>query len=145
MRRSHSADYGFRLRSDSATTWKEKKSDYYPKWSGMSYHCLNAVVYVSNRVLRDLESPIIVWKQTYTFITESYRSGMVRRAQRRTSVSQVHTVTFGKLRRYCLVRLKSWLWNGWLLLVSVHCQISVGSHSGERDTVGRIIIRLRMV
>ena len=52
MRRSHSADYGSRLRSDSATTRKAKKSDYYPQWSGMSYHCLNAVVYVRNRVLR---------------------------------------------------------------------------------------------
>ena len=44
MRRSHSADYGSRLRSDSATTRKVKKSDYYPQWSGMSY--------VRNRVLR---------------------------------------------------------------------------------------------
>ena len=35
-----------------ATTRKVKKSDYYPQWSGMSYHCLNAVVYVRNRVLR---------------------------------------------------------------------------------------------
>ena len=52
MRRSHSADYGSRLRSDSATTRKVKKSDYYPQWSGMSYLCLNEVVYVRNRVLR---------------------------------------------------------------------------------------------
>ena len=48
---SHIADYGSRLRSDSATTRKVKKSDYYRQWSGMSYHCLNAVVHVRNRVL----------------------------------------------------------------------------------------------
>ena len=52
MPQSHIPDYGSRLRSDSATTRKVKKSDYYPQWSGMSYHCLNAVVYVRNRVLR---------------------------------------------------------------------------------------------
>ena len=51
MRQSHIADYGSRLRSDSATTRKVKKSDYYPQWSGTSYHCLNAVAYVRNRVL----------------------------------------------------------------------------------------------
>ena len=52
MRRSHSADYGSRLRSDSSTTRSETKWNYYPQLSGMSYHCLNAVVYVRNRVLR---------------------------------------------------------------------------------------------
>ena len=49
MQRSHSADNGSRLRSASATTWE--KSDYYPQRSGMSYYCLNTVVYVRNRVL----------------------------------------------------------------------------------------------
>ena len=41
-----------RLRSDSATKRKAQKSDYYPQWSGLSYHCQNAVVYVRYRVLR---------------------------------------------------------------------------------------------
>ena len=27
-------------------------SDYYPRWSGMSHHCLNAVGYIRNRVIR---------------------------------------------------------------------------------------------
>ena len=44
MRGSHIADYCSRLRSDSNKTRKVKKSDYYPQLSGMSYHCLNAVV-----------------------------------------------------------------------------------------------------
>ncbi len=45
MLESHIPDYGSRLRSDSATARKVKKSDNYPQWSGMSYHCLNVVVY----------------------------------------------------------------------------------------------------
>ena len=52
MWRSHSADYGSRFRSDSATKRKAKTSDYYPQWSGVFYYCLNAVVYVRYRVLR---------------------------------------------------------------------------------------------
>ena len=52
MRRIHSADYDSPLRSVSDKTWKAKKSDYYPQWSGMSYHCLNIVVYVRNKFLR---------------------------------------------------------------------------------------------
>ena len=51
MRRSHSADYGSRLRSDSATTQTAKTSDYYSHWSGLSYHCLYTVVYFRIRVL----------------------------------------------------------------------------------------------
>ena len=47
MRRSHISEYGSRLRSDSGTTRKAKRSDYYAQWSGMSYHRLEAVVYVS--------------------------------------------------------------------------------------------------
>ena len=45
-------DNGPSLGSDSATTRIAKHSDYYPQWSGMSYHCLNAVVYVRSRGLR---------------------------------------------------------------------------------------------
>lgn len=51
MCRSHSVDYCSRLRLD-----RHDKSDYY-QWSGMTFHCLNAFVYVLN-IFREIdESP----------------------------------------------------------------------------------------
>ena len=49
MSRLHIPDYGSRSSPDSATTRKMKKSDYCRDWSGMSYHCRDAVVNVRNK------------------------------------------------------------------------------------------------
>jgi len=54
-------------------------------------------------VLNDLECPIILWTQSYTFVTESYWSGKVLRGRPRTPDSKCLLKTIGKLSRICLV------------------------------------------
>jgi hypothetical protein len=68
MPRLHIPDYGSRLSPDSATTRKMKKSDYCRDWSGMSYHCRDAVVNVRNRVGK-------VGKSLPTVMCVPYHSG----------------------------------------------------------------------
>lgn len=72
MRRWHNADYGSSLGSDSARTWKEKKS-------------------VS--ILNNLDCPIIVWMQLMTFVTDSYGLGMVQSGQQNSTTIRISPVT----------------------------------------------------
>lgn len=72
MVRWHNANYGSSLGSDSARTWKEKKSVY---------------------ILNNLDCPIIVWMQLMTFVTVSYGLGMVKSGQPNSTTIRISPVT----------------------------------------------------
>jgi hypothetical protein len=74
-------------------------------------------------ILNDLECPIIVWKQSYMFVKESYGSGLVRRGRPSTPARNNRETQLALSSRITIVTLSWQILLYWIKIVTMSCVV----------------------
>ena len=147
MWRSHSADYGSRLRSDSATTRKAKTSDYYPQWvlrlgNGLGRSAKHSRQLGASRNVRETQ-PIL--SSRITIVTRSWQILLYRikivpmSCQSLTYIQECYCCPWYNHSRLNFAKSLFTVWS----LIGSHSEDAAGPNSVVFYHTNRIKIRLR--